>query len=254
MQHDILVPSEGYRGINPIIFGWDECARNLFSPTTRKFWLIHYVVSGHGVFLIRGKEYRIGPGDLFVTPPCVEIRYHEDDDDPWGYMWIGFSCDGELPLKLDDVIYYPEAIRIFNDMKKCEHMSTGLAAYLNARIWDLFALLIQNESIDKGNIDKALDYIHSEYMNDLNVEQIAERLNLDRSYFSSLFKKKVGIPPKQYLVNYRMKIAASLLVDHERSVSAAAYSVGYTDTFNFSKMFKKHYGMSPTEYARIKKR
>ncbi len=253
MQHDILVPYEGYDGINPVIFGWDECAGQLLSPIVRRFWLIHYVVSGHGFFEVNGRQYRISPGELFVSPPYVEIRYHEDYDDPWGYMWIGFTCDKKLPLELADVIYCPEAISIFNDMKKCKNMSTGIAAYLNARIWDLFAFLIQNESYDKSNIDKALDCIHSEYMNDINVEQIAKRLNLDRSYFSTLFKKKVGISPKQYLLNYRMKMAASLLVDHEGSVSTTAYSVGYADVFNFSKMFKKHYGVSPTEFAKKRK-
>jgi AraC-like DNA-binding protein len=86
-------------------------------------------------------------------------------------------------------------------------------------------------------------------MTDISVEEIANRLNLDRTYFSVIFKKKVGISPKQYLLKYRMNIATTLLADN-LSVSVVARSVGYSDLYIFSKMFKRHFGVSPTEYLK----
>ncbi|MBR2477011.1 MAG: AraC family transcriptional regulator [Clostridia bacterium] len=253
MQHDILVPDENCYGIHPIIFGWDECAKNEMGVHSRNFWLLHYVVSGHGGFKIHGNEYSIGPGDLFVIPPDVPMQYYDDKNDSWGYMWIGFSCNGVLPLKLDDVIYCPEARKVFDDMRKCEHMTSELGTYLTARIWDLFAVLMRRGIHDKGFVERAVDIIHSEYMNEISVDDISNRIGLERSYFSVMFKKQMGISPKQYIVDYRMRLAASLMANHGQNVGNAAYSVGYTDVFTFSKMFKKRFGVSPSEYIRQSK-
>jgi AraC-like DNA-binding protein len=89
-------------------------------------------------------------------------------------------------------------------------------------------------------------------MNPITVEAIASRLGLNRSYFSTLFKRTTGVSPKRYLFDYRMRIAGTLLREKRTAVSVAANSVGYGDIFNFSKMFKRAYGCSPLEYAKGK--
>ena len=99
-------------------------------------------------------------------------------------------------------------------------------------------------------IDKALSCIHSEYSNGITVQQIADRLNLDRSYFSTLFSKRVGMPPRDYLRSYRLNKAAELMAVHGEKPTTAAASVGYDDLFHFSKSFKRHFGLSPRAYAK----
>ena len=51
-----------------------------------------------------------------------------------------------------------------------------------------------------------------------------------------------------------MSLAAKLMTENQKSVSVAAYSVGYPDIFSFSKMFKRCYGVSPQEYVREKRK
>lgn len=246
-----LISNEGYIDLNPVVFGYEKCENSHFyGPAIRTFWLIHFVVSGFGIFRIGDNEYKIRPGEIFIIPPYIETYYEADSKDPWDYIWIGFTSSPKLTDSLPHTLKIPEASKIFNDMKVCEKFSDGKSAYLAARLWDLFALILGKQSSHNDYIKTSLDCIHSEYMTGITVEEIANRLNIDRRYFYTLFKRKVGTSPKQYLLHYRMNIAASLIKDQNTSVSIAGFSVGYTDIFTFSKMFKKHFGISPTQYAK----
>ena len=127
-------------------------------------------------------------------------------------------------------------------------MQNGKSAFLASRIWELLALILEEGKKDSDYIEKALHCMRAEYMTELTVAGLAERLNLDRCYFSTLFTKQVGTSPSQYLMNLRLEKALELMLQHNQSPSVAAASVGYTDIYNFSKMFKKKYGCSPRQY------
>ncbi len=256
MLHYVALNNKGYDGLNPMLFGYDVCeSGQFFGPAIRTYWIIHYVVSGFGKFIKNSKEYRVGPGEMFVISPFSNSYYEADAQNPWTYTWIGFSTEMEnLPAKLDDVILCPEALSIFSSMKECEKMGNGQSAFLSGKIWELFSLILETKDTDTDYVQTALNIIHSAYMTQISVEMLAKRVNLERTYFSTLFKSKVGISPGKYILNYRMSIAASLMADKGMSVSVAGTSVGYNDIFNFSKMFKKHYGVSPKEYIKSHRR
>ena len=190
---------------------------------------------------------------MFVIPPFVETYYEADEVNPWNYIWIGFEANENVIKDLPPVIKCPEAFDVFNAMKiKSEIFSGGRATYLIARIWDLLTLISDKSGERIDYVEKALDFIHSEYMHGITVEEISDKLKLDRTYFSTLFKRKIGVSPKKYLSDYRMNVAASLITENRTSVSVAAFSAGYSDVFNFSKMFKKHFGVSPKNYVKGK--
>ncbi len=251
MMHNVIVTDEKFSDLNPVQFGYEDCKKShFFGPAIRTHWLIHFVVSGVGTYKIKDKTYEVGAGEMFVIPPFVETYYEADSENPWTYIWIGFTTKDELPFELTDVVRCPEAENIFQHMKNSEDYHAGRSAFLSARLWDLFALLSREEKSRYDYVQKALECIHSEYMHDITVEKIARRLNLDRTYFSVLFKNKTGVSPKQYILDYRMKTAASLITKRNVPVSVVAFSVGYSDLFTFSKMFKRHFGVSPSKYAK----
>jgi len=251
MQHDVIIQDMGFSDLNPVQFGYENCNKShSFGLAIRTHWLIHFVVSGYGIFRINGNEYIIKPGEMFVIPPYIETYYEADEVNPWSYIWVGFTTTGNITENLSDVIKCPEAKMIFNSMKNCENYSDGRSAYLCARLWDLFALLSKGGKNEYGYVEKALEFIHSNYMYNITVEGIARHLNLDRTYFSVIFKRKNGLSPKQYLLNYRMNIAATLINEKDIAISVVANSVGYSDLYTFSKMFKRHFGISPTSYAK----
>ena len=77
---------------------------------------------------------------------------------------------------------------------------------------------------------------------------IADELSLDRRYLVRLFKEKTGMGIQEYIIQVRMEHARTLL-QSGFSVNTTASMVGYHDSFNFSKMFKKTTGTSPKQFA-----
>lgn len=245
--HEVIV-NKGYNDVNPVQFGYQKCkSRHSFGPALRTHWLLHYVVSGKGIFKIGDKQYTVTAGNIFVIPPYVETYYEADKSDPWEYIWIGFTKDDKIKVDFEDVMYIPYSHRIFEDMKKCSFLQTGRTEFLCGKIWQLISMIFdkQNESLDY--VEKAVNIIGSEYMSDISVQSIADRVGLDRTYFSNLFKTQMGVSPKQYLLKTRMEQAEVFLKDYGYSVSVTALSVGYSDVYTFSKMFKKYFGVSPTK-------
>lgn len=250
MQHNVFAPNENMARLKPIVAGYEDCKKgHSFGPAVRHQWLIHYVVSGIGYFRINGKQYTLSSGNMFVIPPYVEIFYAADEEKPWSYIWIGFEVDGKMPCELEDTIYLPKAKEVFDAIKEgCDILPTR-SSFLLARIWDLFDLLLKDKPNSVDYAETIRDMIHSEYIYGITISEITERLNMNRSYLSVTFKEKYGISPKQYLLEHRMNMAATLL-QRGNGVKVTANSVGYSDMFIFSKAFKKYYGLSPTEYAK----
>ena len=83
---------------------------------------------------------------------------------------------------------------------------------------------------------------------ELNVNMLASQVGLSRSQLHRRMKDMTGIAPVDFIKNIRLKQAANLLREKKMDVSLVAYSVGFTNQSYFSTMFKKLYGISPTEY------
>lgn len=249
----VIVVDQHYKDFSPVQFGFESCTPgHFFGPFVRTHWLLHYVVYGFGRFERDGITYNINPGDIFVIPPYEKTYYEADKQKPWRYIWIGFTAENEVPDCLNNpVLHCPMAGRIFEEMLQCQKMENGRTAFLCAKLWELFSLLLEDAKADTDYIDKALSCMNAEYVNGITVREVAEQLNINRSYLCDLFKKRIGISPQKYLIQLRLEKAAQLLTVYDESPSTAGTSVGYPDLYHFSKIFKQHFGVSPKIYRQL---
>lgn len=245
MQKDFLFVNRKLGDLNPMIYGREHCAPgHSFGPSVRKYTIIHYVESGKGTLYKYGNEYPVKAGEAFVILPHEVTTYTADIDDPWTYRWIGF--DGELCEKvreLPPVIKIPD--NLFPHLTDSDEKNPEMLSYLLAgQLFTLYGELFSRDKHSNHYVRKVIDYINSSYMRELRVEEIAENLCLDRRYLSRLFKQKTGQTMQEYLINVRMEAACRQLSEG-RGVAEAAMLCGYSDVCNFSKMFKRIYGVSP---------
>lgn len=245
-MHTEIIINKKYDGINPVQFGFETCEKSHgFGPATRTHWLLHFVVSGKGIFEIKGKQYALSRGMMFVIPPFTETYYEADSEDPWEYIWIGFT--GTPPLQLHDFYDIPGALYIFQHMKSSCNRHNGKTEFILAQLWELFSVLMEENQAKADPVESAQNLVHSHYMTPLTIGQMANMVGLERTYFSKIFSQKTGISPQQYLIEYRMKQAKKFL-DLGYNVTTTAISVGYSDIYIFSKIFKQRFGIAPSHY------
>ena len=258
-KQDILLVNRGLKDINPLDVGSEQCpAEHGYGPAIREYYLIHYVVSGKGFFQTGDKEYHLSSGDMFLIRPKQVTAYYADPDDPWAYIWVGFESTLELQdIFKKNIISSRECGNIFHGLLECENFGENAELFVCSKIYELIAYLKKAEATDKNQIERyvlmAKNYIETNYDKDLSVSELAKQLGLDRSYFSTIFKNRLGKPPQQYIVDYRLEKAAYFMEVYRYTPQEAAHYCGYPDLFNFSKMFKRKYGVSPRHYRDQKK-
>jgi AraC-like DNA-binding protein len=116
---------------------------------------------------------------------------------------------------------------------------------------DVFSTCLNRQNGNNRDvIEQALAFIHTHYMDSLNLRKLAERHGLSPKSFSYLFHKYIGVSPIDYLIQHRMKRAQELLEMSSYSIRQIAASVGYEDALYFSRLYKKHYGTAPSQNRR----
>ena len=115
-------------------------------------------------------------------------------------------------------------------------------------IYELMHRLFLERSIARNGdkIEKLRQYIRYNYMENLRVSALAHSFGFERSYLYRIFKNRYGVGIKEYITEVRMEYAGKFLSDGY-TVSESAHMVGYDDEFNFSKSFKRRFGVSPSE-------
>ncbi|MGN4126983.1 ABC transporter substrate-binding protein [Lysinibacillus sphaericus] len=99
--------------------------------------------------------------------------------------------------------------------------------------------------------DQVIVYIQEHYAESIMLESLAENLNYSVPHLSSLFKKKTGYSPIEYLILTRIEKAEMMLIETDATVREIAESVGYKDSYYFSRLFKKYKDVSPAKYRKI---
>lgn len=239
-----------------------------WGPAVRNHYLIHYIVSGKGIFKCGNKTYHLSSGQGFLICPETISYYEADKQDPWHYYWVGFNGFNakkilhQAGLSQDNPIFYSDDTDFFvkniEDMADANKFSFEKELYRMGYLYLFLSKLARiapkdnrlgyHRSIIEEYVKSSIEYIEKNYHCEISVNALSNYIGVNRKYLYTIFKKTLGKTPIEYIIKVKMDKACGLLANEALTIAEVSNSVGYKDQFTFSKQFKKTIGDTPSNY------
>ena len=254
--------------------GLHQCGPSwsLTPERTRKWFDLDlwFLVSGHGTVDTPEGTYVLYPGSCLVLRGGQDYYFHQNPRDRFRNYWVHFDYLDKFgrPLPLSEQ-KLPVLIRRLEKIEFVASLLDRVIGAFNAHPSDPFlavqwlsVALLEVTSCDQSAsgsprdlrfeqtqwIERLCQQIREHPNKDYSVSKLAREAGYTRSYFSSIFKASVGLSPRDYAVQARMRAAEHLLFDSDYSISAISEMLGYKDIYFFSRQFKSYHGLSPLTY------
>ena len=222
---------------------------------------LHFITKGEGDYIINEKRYHLKRGEGFLIPPGVLNEYIGDKVDPWEYVYIGFTGKGSEKIITDMGLDKNNPVFTFSEdlisdiyLMHAAGKNKALKGYgiLGRFLLIISSLVTKGTSISQWSsenyVKKAKQYINDNFVYDINVENVAEHIGIDRTYLFRLFKIYEKTTPSAYILNKRLGNAAQKLRETDASITEIALSSGFNDVPHFYKAFCNKFKISPKKY------
>ena len=220
----------------------------------------YYHISGKATLTCETGVTSLTRGDLLVIPPQTTFTYQAETN--LKFHWLGL--EGSYPamcrhdtIRTFSLGYDPRLADNFESIRETLILQQpGYALRAIGTFYEILAALetIQSvttpQSLYPDTLRIALTYIQEHYQEPFEAAKIAQEAGISASYLRRLFHQWVGTSPHQSQIQYRIKIAKRLLATQNLAVQDVARQVGYQDPLYFSRVFKRHTGMRPSEFVR----
>lgn len=238
-----------------------------------------YIKKGSGVIVIDGNEHIVNAGDIaFIIPGMVHGIFQLGAD---SMEYENILFDGKLFSSSTDDFFDTFLLPFFSNTVEVPHIfRQGVAGYESVRkyldsndnisshregAWglaikgNLYLLLFdlvtlyekKNDSSAKKKIDKlkpVIKYVELHYSESMTVAEMADIAGFSESHFMRFFKDTFGVSFVTYLNDYRLSMAARLLLATEDTILDISQQVGFENLSHFNRKFKAKYNKTPKEY------
>ncbi len=232
-------------------------------PNDDDFHTLVYNIKGSGYSHVGADEYAIDEDHFMIIPKGMSHAYGSISG--WSIYWVHFTGTQSNELISEFNITYgkPYAIyskqseltSLFHDIFSTLLMGFTLqnAAYASMTLWHIIGSFLFRDRILSDNkepdpIGESIKYMKDNLHKDISLEEASDIAGYSPSYFTTIFKEQTGTAPITYFINLKMHLASEYLYQTNKTVKEISYLLGYSNQYYFSRLFKIHIGVSPSQY------
>jgi AraC-like DNA-binding protein len=252
-------------------------------PHSHGYFQIYYVISGNLYHYVGGESACMVKGDMVIIPP--DVIHHVSADG--GTVFYSFSFDSgfllnsigtprpvtnllydllrsdvdkiraTVSMPVEDIFYMESLmahiLREFVEKPmgyydNVRMLASLVISYLARSYYEIHSVK-EYVKANKEIIRHCVEFIESYYSEDISIDKVAQQFNMSVSSFCKLFITETGYTFNHYLNRRRIEKACEYISAGYKLTALSAY-VGYNDFSTFYRNFKKHIGVSPSEYKR----
>ncbi len=240
---------------------WQPEAHFLFSGSCHSHWTLCYGVSGSVHAAIEGRHLTLSPGQMVLcAPEQFHMLYAQEGPAPSFALAVFDATD--LPKAIAGPLWEEESLRsALNAMiQECsqpdmysENAIQNLLSLVLVQLCRRSIHLPEAHTAQQGEhqiIRRAQQHISAHIREKLSVTLVAGRIDVSPSYMTALFHKHLAISPGEYIRRAKLQESKRLIQEGVLNFTEIAAALEYSTVHHFSRQFKEHFGITPTQYAK----
>ncbi|WOO40116.1 AraC family transcriptional regulator [Rubellicoccus peritrichatus] len=229
-------------------------------PMPSLSYRIYWFMEGSAYYSLGKETVWLEPGFCYLIPAHPQQAF--GCDEAFTTYWIHFRANSlMLDSQLTQVTkihrWAHKELSAFNSVwpalrQPRDSMSLAEVLQVQSLIYWLLGDLLPESKLPYdpliSRLEPAIDFMDNHYLENPSLATVAESAFLSPVYFHQQFSKHFHITSHEYMARLRIRDAQDYLLNTNESVSFIAEHVGYSDAFYFSRVFKKHTGLSPLKF------
>ena len=275
VSQQVVEAKRFYLNMNPpsetsltVVCGGVERTRLDYQIARREFpyYAIEWVAEGSGDLQLDSRNYSLSPGSMFAYGPTTPHRIRNSQTHRMRKYFVDFTgADAEAMLdeagllsgKPIRITRMHEVIELFYSMDREARGDGQLVEEICDQLLNLMFLKIRQRGVPYGagvprayaTYEKIRTHIEENFVTLQTVQEVAKACEITPIHLSRLFRRFAGTGAYQYLLRKKMELATQWLTQDRLLVKEVARRLGFADAFQFSRAFKRVYGVSPRQMA-----
>ena len=236
-------------------------------PDGRSDYLLLYIARGIGYITIANEEYTVYEKQAFIFHPYEHQRYRFEKKDNTVNYWVHFNGTQCTPiikalrlnsinilrLNIDTLDIEQMLYRLCHEYTRQEPCYEQICSGLLISILGLISRSIFHSEIKQRKeknelIEQIISEFYTSMQNPVIINELAKKFSISTNYLIREFKKSTGKTPAQYAIDMRIKKAEELLLFSNYTNAQISEFLGFSNYSYFSRLFKKHTGVTPNDY------